>query len=101
VLIVTEFGRAVAPNGSGGTDHGTAGAAFVAGGAVRGGRVISDWPGLGQRDLYEERDLRPTLDLRALFKAALAAQLGLGEAALETEVFPDSRAVRPLDGVFV
>jgi uncharacterized protein (DUF1501 family) len=101
VLIVTEFGRAVAPNGSGGTDHGTAGAAFVAGGEVRGGRVISDWPGLGQRDLYEERDLRPTLDLRALFKAALAAQLGLGEAALETEVFPDSRAVRPLDGVFV
>ena len=99
VLIVTEFGRAVAPNGSGGTDHGTAGAAFVAGGVVRGGRVLSDWPGLGQRALYEERDLRPTLDLRALFKAALAAQLGLGEAALETEVFPDSRAVRPLDGV--
>ena len=100
VLIVTEFGRAVAPNGSGGTDHGTAGAAFAAGGAVRGGRVISDWRGLGQRALYEERDLRPTLDLRALFKAALAAQLGLGEAALETEVFADSRAVRPLDGVF-
>jgi uncharacterized protein (DUF1501 family) len=100
LLIVTEFGRAVAPNGSGGTDHGTAGAAFVAGGAVRGGRVLSDWPGLGQRALYEERDLRPTLDLRALFKAALAAQLGLDEAALETEVFPDSRAVRPLDGFF-
>jgi uncharacterized protein (DUF1501 family) len=101
VLIVTEFGRAVPPNGSGGTDHGTAGAAFVAGGAVRGGRVIADWPGLGQRALYEERDLRPTLDLRALFKAALSAQLGLGEAALETEVFPDSRTVRPLEGVFV
>jgi uncharacterized protein (DUF1501 family) len=100
VLIVTEFGRAVAPNGSGGTDHGTGGAAFIAGGAVRGGRVISDWPGLGQRDLYEERDLRPTLDLRAIFKAALAAQLGLTEAALETEVFPDSRAVKPLEGIF-
>jgi len=100
VLIVTEFGRAVAPNGSGGTDHGTAGAAFVAGGAVRGGRVIADWPGLGLRALHEGRDLRPTLDLRALFKAALAAQLGLGEAVLETEVFPDSRAVRPLDGLF-
>ena len=100
VLIVTEFGRAVAPNGSGGTDHGTAGAAFVVGGAVRGGRVIADWPGLGERALHEGRDLRPTLDLRALFKAALAAQLGLGEAALETDVFPDSRAVRPLDGLF-
>jgi len=100
VLIVTEFGRAVAPNGSGGTDHGTGGAAFVVGGAVRGGRVISDWPGLVQRALHEGRDLRPTLDMRALFKAALAAQLGLGEAALETDVFPDSRAVRPLDGLF-
>jgi uncharacterized protein (DUF1501 family) len=100
VLIVTEFGRAVAPNGSGGTDHGTAGAAFVAGGAVQGGRVISDWPGLGQRALHEGRDLRPTLDLRALFKAALAAQLGLGEAVLETEVLPDSAAVRPMEGVF-
>ncbi len=100
-LIITEFGRAVAANGSGGTDHGTAGAAFVAGGAVRGGRVIADWPGLGQRALHEGRDLRPTLDLRGVFKAALAAQLRLGEAALETEVFPDSRAVRPLDGVFV
>jgi uncharacterized protein (DUF1501 family) len=100
VLIVTEFGRAASPNGSGGTDHGTAGAAFVAGGAVRGGRVIADWPGLGIRALHEERDLRPTLDLRALFKAALAAQLGLGEAAIETDVFPGSRAVRPLDGLF-
>ncbi len=100
VLIVTEFGRAAAPNGSGGTDHGTAGAAFVAGGAVRGGRVIADWPGLGPHALHEGRDLRPTLDLRALFKAALAAQLGLGEAVLATEVFPDSHAVKPLDALF-
>jgi uncharacterized protein (DUF1501 family) len=100
VLMVTEFGRTVAPNGSRGTDHGTAGVALVAGGAVRGGRVIADWPGLAQGALYEGRDLRPTLDLRALFKAALAAQLGLDEAALETAVFPDSRAVRPLDGLF-
>jgi uncharacterized protein (DUF1501 family) len=100
VLVVTEFGRTVAVNGSRGTDHGTAGAAFAAGGAVRGGRVIADWPGLAPRALYEGRDLRPTLDLRALFKAALAAQLGLGEAALEARVFPDSRAVRPLEGLF-
>jgi uncharacterized protein (DUF1501 family) len=100
VLMVTEFGRTVAPNGSHGTDHGTAGAAFVAGGAVRGGRVIADWPGLGERDLYQGRDLRPTLDLRALFKAALVAQLGLDEATLEAQVFPASRGVRPLDGLF-
>jgi uncharacterized protein (DUF1501 family) len=101
VLVVTEFGRTVAVNGSRGTDHGTAAAAFVLGGAVRGGRVVADWPGLADRDLHEGRDLRPTLDTRALFKAALAAQLGLGEAALETKVFPDSRAVRPLEGLFV
>jgi uncharacterized protein (DUF1501 family) len=100
VLVVTEFGRTVAINGSRGTDHGTAAAAFALGGAVRGGRVIAQWPGLADRDLHEGRDLRATLDLRALFKAALAAQLGLGEAALETKVFPDSRGVRPLEGLF-
>jgi uncharacterized protein (DUF1501 family) len=97
--VVTEFGRTVAPNGSRGTDHGTAAAAFALGGAVRGGCVIARWPGLTDRDLHEGRDLRPTLDLRALFKAALAAQLGVGEAALETQVFPDSRGVRPLEGL--
>jgi uncharacterized protein (DUF1501 family) len=74
--------------------------AFVAGGVVRGGRVIADWPGLSDRALHEGRDLKPTLDLRALFKAALAAQLGVGEAALETTVFPDSRVARPLEGLF-
>ena len=100
VLVVTEFGRTVAPNGSNGTDHGTAGAAFALGGAVRGGRVIADWPGLGERALHEGRDLRPTLDMRALFKAALIAQLSLDEAALESQVFPGSAGVRPLDGLF-
>jgi uncharacterized protein (DUF1501 family) len=99
VLIVTEFGRTVAPNGSSGTDHGTAGAAFVAGGAVRGGRVIADWPGLGERALHEGRDLRPTQDMRALFKAALIAQMALDEAAL-ARVFPGSSGLRPLEGLF-
>jgi uncharacterized protein (DUF1501 family) len=100
VLVVTEFGRTVAPNGSSGTDHGTAGAAFVAGGAVRGGRVVTDWPGLGTQDLHEGRDLRPTLDMRALFKGALLAQLRLDEAKLEAQVFPGSAGVRPLEGLF-
>jgi uncharacterized protein (DUF1501 family) len=70
---------------------------------VRGGRVIADWPGLAASALHEGRDLRPTLDLRAVFKAALAAQLGLDETVLATQVsqvFPDSRAVRPLEGLF-
>lgn len=100
VLVVTEFGRTVAMNGSRGTDHGTGAAAFVLGGAVRGGRVLAQWPGLADGDLLDGRDVRPTQDLRGLFKAALAAQLGLGEAALETKVFPDSRGVRPLAGLF-
>lgn len=100
VLIVTEFGRTVAINGSRGTDHGTAGAAFAAGGVVHGGRVIADWPGLSDRSLHEGRDLRPTLDLRTLFKAALVAQIGLAEAPLESKVFPESRSVRPLEGLF-
>ena len=100
VLIVTEFGRTVAPNGSSGTDHGTAGAAFLAGGAVRGGRVVANWPGLGEGALHEGRDLRPTLDLRALFKAALLWQLALDEAVLEARIFPGSAGVRPLEGLF-
>jgi uncharacterized protein (DUF1501 family) len=100
VIVVSEFGRAVAPNGSGGTDHGTGGAAFVIGGAVDGGRVITDWPGLHDRALFEGRDLRPTMDLRALFKSALIAQLGISPTSVDAEVFPDSRVVRPLPELF-
>lgn len=96
VVVVTEFGRTVAVNGTRGTDHGTAAAAFVAGGAVDGGRVIADWPGLGERNLYEGRDLYPTLDLRALFKGVLGEQYGLSMRALESSVFPDSETVAPL-----
>lgn len=99
VVVVTEFGRAAPVNGTRGTDHGTAGCAFVAGGAVAGGRVLADWPGLGSRDLYDGRDLRPTTDLRALFKAVLHERFGVGEAALARAVFPGSDAVEPLEGL--
>lgn len=95
VLIVTEFGRTAAPNGAGGTDHGTGAAAFLVGGAVRGGRVLADWPGLAQSALHEGRDLRPTTDLRAVFKGVLADHLSVSSAALEREAFPDSSGVRP------
>ncbi len=101
VMVVTEFGRAAAANGTRGTDHGTAGCAFVAGGAVAGGRVLADWPGLGIRDLHDGRDLRPTTDLRALFKAVLHERFGVGEAALARTVFPGSDAVEPLEGITV
>jgi uncharacterized protein (DUF1501 family) len=100
VLAVTEFGRTVAENGTNGTDHGTGTAALVLGGAVRGGRVVTQWPGLAPAKLYQARDLLPTADLRGLLKAALQAQYGLGSAALGTKVFPDSTAVKPIDGLF-
>ena len=96
VVVVTEFGRTVAVNGTRGTDHGTAGAAFVTGGAVAGGRIIADWPGLADRDLFEGRDLMPTLDLRALFKGVLSEQYGLSAQALDTAVFPGSGGIQPI-----
>jgi uncharacterized protein (DUF1501 family) len=99
VVIATEFGRTARENGTTGTDHGTGAAAFLVGGAVKGGRVISDWPGLRAADLYEGRDLRPTLDLRAVLKGVLTDQLGLPERLLATEIFPESGTVRPLPGL--
>lgn len=99
VLIVTEFGRTVALNGTGGTDHGTATTAFLVGGAVDGGKVIADWPGLKPAALYEGRDLMPTTDLRALAKGVLRDHLGFGEGLLAETVFPGSAAVKPLDGL--
>ena len=89
VLVATEFGRTVRINGTGGTDHGTGGVAFVLGGAVAGGRVLADWPGLS--DLYENRDLTPTLDLRSLAKGLLRDHLRLPTATL-AQAFPGSDA---------
>jgi uncharacterized protein (DUF1501 family) len=100
VLVVTEFGRTVAVNGTGGTDHGTATCAFLVGGAVAGGRVVADWPGLATSALYEGRDLRPTLDVRSIMKSVLASHLRAGESGIEQQVFPNSRAAPPLDHLF-
>jgi uncharacterized protein (DUF1501 family) len=99
ILAMTEFGRTVAANGTGGTDHGTGGVAFLAGGAVAGGRVAGTWPGLAASALHEGRDLAPTTDLRAIAKALLAAQLGLPRASLDSAVFPASAAVTPMAGL--
>ena len=90
VAVVTEFGRTVRPNGTRGTDHGTATAAILLGGAVDGGRVLADWPGLGEADLYEGRDLQPTMDVRGLFKGVLADHLQIPDKVIELSVFPDS-----------
>jgi uncharacterized protein (DUF1501 family) len=96
VLVLTEFGRTVAMNGSRGTDHGTGGAGLLLGGAVRGGRVVADWPGLAAAQLHEGRDLRPTLDTRAVVKGVLRDHLGVAEAHLERVVFPESAAAKPV-----
>jgi len=97
VLTLTEFGRTAHPNGTGGTDHGTATAAFVMGGAVNGGRVIAKWPGLSNAQLYQSRDLAPTADTRSICKAILRDHLGLPPAAIDRVVFPGSGEARPLE----
>ena len=97
VVVVTEFGRTVRVNGTRGTDHGTATATLVIGGAVHGGRVRTDWPGLRTGDQYAGRDLRPTTDLRSVFKGVLRDHLELPGGFLDRSVFPDSRNARPLD----
>jgi uncharacterized protein (DUF1501 family) len=90
VLVMTEFGRTAHMNGNKGTDHGTGTVAFIAGGRVAGGRVLADWPGLAPDRLFEQRDLQPTRDLRAVAKGLLLSHLGLAPGAMD-QVFPDSR----------
>jgi uncharacterized protein (DUF1501 family) len=99
VLVVTEFGRTAAVNGTRGTDHGTGGCAFLVGGAVRGGQVIADWPGLRRSALLDNRDLKPTLDLRSVFKTVLDEHMHVDANTLAKRVFPDSSGARPLSGL--
>jgi uncharacterized protein (DUF1501 family) len=100
VICASEFGRTVRINGTNGTDHGTGGTAILAGGAVKGGRIIGDWPGLGPSGLYEDRDLRPVNDLRGLFKAALIDHLGLDPVRINRLIFPDSAGAQPMADLF-
>lgn len=99
VVAVTEFGRTVRVNGTHGTDHGTGTVALIAGGALAGGRVIADWPGLKPERLYEGRDLFPTTDLRGVLKGVLADQFGLSPKILAEAIFPDSASIAPMKGL--
>jgi uncharacterized protein (DUF1501 family) len=99
IITITEFGRTARINGTTGTDHGTATVAFLVGGAVKGGRVIADWPGLKDAQLHEGRDLKPTTDLRAVLKGLLADQIGLSAAVLGEKVFPQSASIAPTRGL--
>ena len=98
ILVMTEFGRTVRTNGTKGTDHGTGTVAFALGGAVAGGRVLGDWPGLGAGRLLDDRDLQPTTDLRSVAKGMLASHLRLNANALAT-VFPGSDGASPTAGL--
>jgi len=100
VIVVSEFGRTATENGSRGTDHGTGGLALLAGGAVAGGRIVGDWPGLSERALYEGRDVLAANSYERLFKAILIGHLGLDPGFVEDRVFPASRAQSPTDGLF-
>ena len=99
MVVVTEFGRTARINGTNGTDHGTGGVMFVAGGAVAGGRVGGQWPGMQPRHLYQDRDIHATTDFRAVFKGLLAGHLGIREGVLAARVFPGSAALAPQAGL--
>ncbi len=98
VTLITEFGRTARINGTDGTDHGTGTVALLMGGALKGGRVIADWPGVKESALYENRDLMATTDLRAVLKGLLRDHLRVQDRALATAIFPDSAGVKPLEG---
>ena len=99
VLVATEFGRTVAVNGTGGTDHGTGTAAMLLGGAVRGGRVLADWPGLAQAALFEGRDLRPTMQLDAFIGGAVAGHFGVEPKRAMAALFPETKGTAAVSGL--
>ena len=99
VALITEFGRTARINGTAGTDHGTATVALLVGGALKGGRVIADWPGVKDSNLFENRDLMATTDLRAVLKGLLRDHLRVQDRALATDVFPGSESVKPIEGL--
>jgi uncharacterized protein (DUF1501 family) len=99
VVLVTEFGRTARINGTDGTDHGTATVMLLAGGALKGGRVIADWPGLKPADLFENRDLKSTIDVRGVLKGLLKDHLRADDRALAADVFPGSGDVNPMAGL--
>ncbi|GAB5389253.1 MAG: DUF1501 domain-containing protein [Alphaproteobacteria bacterium] len=95
VVVMTEFGRTVEMNGTRGSDHGTASTVMLAGGALNGGRVIADWPGLDKTRLFANRDLAPTMDIRSILKGLLVDHLGIERRDVDRHIFPGSTAAAP------
>ena len=100
-MCIRDSCRAARINGTDGTDHGTATVALIVGGALNGGRVVADWPGLKPAKLHEGRDLKPTTDLRAVLKGLLKDHLRVDGTVLASKVFPDSAAVKPMTGLLL
>jgi uncharacterized protein (DUF1501 family) len=98
-VVATEFGRTARINGTLGLDHGTASAMVLAGGALKRGGIVGDWPGLAQGKLFEDRDLAPTLDVRQVFKGVLIDHMGLDSARVDSVVFPDSARTKAVAGL--
>lgn len=99
ILVMSEFGRTVAQNGTAGTDHGTGGLALALGGTVNGGRVIADWPGLPVNMDYDRDLLSPTTDMRAVLKGIIGDHLGVSRSLLDDQVFPGTELLAPMDGL--
>ena len=99
IVAITEFGRTARINGTVGTDHGTATVALLTGGAIKGGRVIADWPGLKDDQLFDRRDLKPTKDLRSILKGILVEQFDVSPATLANTIFPHSATAKPMLGL--
>ena len=97
IVIASEFGRTAAMNGTRGTDHGTGGLMILLGGAVKGGNVKGDWPGIEKKKLYKGRDLAPANDVTAVLKGVLRDHLGIDRATLNNSIFPNSS--RAFDGL--
>jgi uncharacterized protein (DUF1501 family) len=94
VVVLSEFGRTVRENGNGGTDHGHGNVVWVLGGAVNGGRVYGDWPGLAPAQLYQRRDLAVTTDFRSVLTVILERHMRLSDRQLEA-VLPDAPSASP------
>lgn len=90
IVVCSEFGRTVSANGSKGTDHGTGGLTMILGGAVNGGAVHGEWPGIKTANLHEGRDLFPANDISAILKGIMLDHLDISRKDLETNIFPNS-----------
>lgn len=96
ILAVSEFGRSVEMNGTKGTDHGHGGAAFIFGGAIRGGKVHADWPGLQKANRYKQRDLAIGTDIRSVYKGLLVEMFGANQNDFNQVIFPSVQQYAPL-----